>query len=62
MVEKKIIEPSQSEWSSPILLVSKPDGSSRLVVDYRKLNKVTKNNTYPISRIDDCIDKEGKAK
>ena len=62
MLEKKIIEPSQSEWSSPILLVPKPDGSSRLVVDYRKLNSVTRDDSYPISRIDDCIDRVGKAK
>ena len=62
MLEKKIIEPSHSEWSSPVLTVPKPDGSARLVVDYRKLNKITKNDTYPIPRIDDCIDRVGKAK
>ena len=62
MLEKKIIKPSQSQWSSPVLLIPKPDGSSRLVVDYRKLNRVTKIDAYPIPRIDDCIDKVGKAK
>ena len=45
MVEKQIIEPSQSEWSTPILLVPKLDGLARLVVDYCKLNTVTKNDT-----------------
>ena len=44
------------------MLVSKPDGSSRLVVDYRKLNKMTKDDSYPIPQIDDCIGKVGKAK
>ena len=62
MVEKKIIEPNHSEWSSTILLVPKPDGSSRLVVDYCQLNKVTKDDWYPVPQIDDCIDKVGKAK
>ena len=62
MLENNIIEPSQSAWSSPVLLVSKPDGSFRFCTDYRKLNLVTKTDSYPIPRLDDYIDKIGKAK
>ena len=62
MLDHKIIEPSQSEWGSPVILVPTPDGSQRLCIDYRKVNSVTKTHSYPIPRIDDCIDKIGKAK
>ena len=43
------------------LLVPKPDQSYRMCTDFRKLNSVTKTDTFPIPRIDDCIDKVGKA-
>ena len=62
LLENDFIEPSQSNWSSPCLLVPKPDGTYRMCTDYRKLNNVTKADTYPIPRIDDCIDKIGTAK
>ncbi|CAB4029730.1 Hypothetical predicted protein [Paramuricea clavata] len=62
LLENDFIEPSQSSWSSPCLLVPKPDGSYRMCTDYRKLNNVTKADTYPIPRIDDCVDKIGTAK
>ena len=62
MLDNNIIEPSQSEWCSPILLVPKPDGTQRLCMDYRKVNAVTKTDSFPIPRIDDCIDKIGNAK
>ena len=62
MSDHKINEPSQSEWSSPVILVPKPDGSQRLCIDYRKVNSVTKTDSYPIPRIVDCIEKIGKAK
>jgi hypothetical protein len=54
------IEPS--DWSSPSLLVPKSDNTFRLVTDFRKVNSVTKSDTYPIPRIEDCIDKAGHAK
>ena len=54
-----VIKPSQSEWASPLLLVPKPDGTKRFCVDYRKLNLVTTKDSYPLPRMDDCIDSLG---
>lgn len=61
MLEHGIIEPSQSNWSSPCVLVSKGDGSYRFCTDYRKVNSVTKSDSYPIPRVEDCIDRIGCA-
>ena len=57
-----MIEPSHSEWSSPAIIVPKPDGSIRCVIDYRKVNNLIEGNSFPIPRIDDLIDRIGKAK
>ena len=62
MREARVIEKSSSPWNAPVLLVKKPDGTWRFCVDYRKLNTVTKKDCYPIPRIDETIDKLGKAK
>jgi len=56
LLGKKFIRPSTSPWGAPILLVKKKDGSSRLCVDYRQLNKMTIKNKYPLPRIDDLMD------
>ncbi|WJX45504.1 hypothetical protein P8452_32379 [Trifolium repens] len=56
LLEKGFIRPSVSPWGAPVLLVKKKDGRSRLCVDYRKLNKVTIKNRYPLPRIDDLMD------
>ncbi|GFY01534.1 retrovirus-related Pol polyprotein from transposon 412 [Trichonephila clavipes] len=56
MQENDIIEPSSSPWASPIVLLRKKDGSTRFCVDYRKLNDVTKKDSYPLPRIDDTLD------
>ncbi|XP_047500268.1 uncharacterized protein LOC125046527 [Penaeus chinensis] len=62
MLENGIIEPSLSAWSSPCILVPKADGGIRFCTDFRKVNKLTRDDSYPIPRIDDCIDQVGKAK
>jgi len=56
LLEKKFIRPSASPWGAPVLLVKKKDGSSRLCVDYRQLNKLTIKNKYSLPRIDDLLD------
>jgi len=56
LLEKKFIRLSASPWGAPVLLVKKKDGSSRLCVDYRQLNKLTIKNKYPLPRIDDLLD------
>ena len=61
MLTNDIIEPSQSGWSSPCLLVPKNDGTYRFCTDYRKVNATTKSDSYPIPRVEDCIDRIGCA-
>ena len=56
MLEKGIVEPSNSSWASPIVLVSKEDGTTRFCVDYRKLNDVTVKDGYRLPRVDECLD------
>ncbi|MCI60061.1 RNA-directed DNA polymerase (Reverse transcriptase), partial [Trifolium medium] len=56
LLEKRFVTPSVSPWGAPVLLVKKKDGSMRLCIDYRQLNKVTLKNKYPLPRIDDLMD------
>ena len=56
LVDKGFIRPSTSPWSALVLFMKKKDGSLRLCIDYRQLNKVTTKNTYPLPRIDDLFD------
>ena len=62
MLKSGVIEPSTSEWSAPIVPVRKKDGSLRLCIDYRRLNSISKADAYPMPRVDDLIDRLGKAK
>ncbi|TYK03209.1 pol protein [Cucumis melo var. makuwa] len=56
LLDKGFIRPSVSPWGAPVLVVKKKDGSMRLYIDYRELNKVTVKNRYPLPRIDDLFD------
>jgi hypothetical protein len=56
LLDKGFIRPSASPWGAPVLFVKKKDGSMRLCIDYRELNKVTIKNKYPLPRIDDLFD------
>ncbi|KAM1003288.1 hypothetical protein ACFX2C_003633 [Malus domestica] len=56
LVDKGFIQPSTSPWGAPVLFVRKKDGTLRLSIDYRQLNKVTIKNRYPLPRIDDLFD------
>ena len=56
LLDNGFIRPSVSPWGAPVLFVKKKDGSMRLCIDYRELNKVTIKNKYPLPRIDDLFD------
>ncbi|GJZ22465.1 putative reverse transcriptase domain-containing protein [Tanacetum coccineum] len=54
--DRGFIRPSSSPWGAPVLFVKKKDGSFRMCIDYRELNKLTVKNRYPLLRIDDLFD------
>jgi predicted aspartyl protease len=59
LLAAKVIEPAQSAYNSNVLLVKKKDGSLRFCVDYRRLNSCTIKDSYPLPRIDSCLDSLG---
>ena len=61
MLQDGIIEPSNSPWCSPVVLVPKPNGTLRFCIDFRQLNKVSKFDTYPMPRVDELIEGLGNA-
>ncbi|KAG1168564.1 hypothetical protein G6F70_008831 [Rhizopus microsporus] len=56
MVDLGLIRPSKGVWSSPCFFVRKKDGTLRLVIDYRRLNKITIKDNYPLPIIDTVLD------
>lgn len=62
MLAQGVVEPSNSPWASPIVMVKKSDGSYRFCVDYRKLNKVTERDAYPLPLVTNTLDKLRDAK
>ncbi|GJY78282.1 hypothetical protein Tco_0484083 [Tanacetum coccineum] len=54
--DKGFILPSSSPWGAPVLFIKKKDGSFRMCIDYRELDKLTVKNRYPLPRIDDLFD------
>jgi hypothetical protein len=62
LLDKEYIRPSVSPWGAQVLFVKKKDGTLRLCIDYRELNKMTIKNKYPLPRINDMFDQVGGAK
>lgn len=62
MLENNIAEPSNSSWASPCLLVNKPDFTFRPCTDFRKVNRITKPDVFPLPRMEDCVDQVDAAK
>ena len=56
LLDKGYIRPSVSLWGEPVLFVKNKDGTFRMCIDYRQLNKLTIKNRYPLPRIDDLFD------
>ena len=62
MLDQGIIEPSASPWTSNVVIAVKKDGSLRFCIDYRRLNDITRKDSYPLPRIADCLDALGNMK
>uniref|UniRef100_A0A8C1RIA6 ribonuclease H n=1 Tax=Cyprinus carpio TaxID=7962 RepID=A0A8C1RIA6_CYPCA len=62
MLKLGVIEPSRSPWSSPIVMVPKPDGTLRFCNDFRRLNEVSEFDGYPMPRVDELLERLGRAR
>ena len=56
MLEEDVIEPSNSDWSNPVVMIKKPNGKYRFCLDFRKVNKITKKDLYPIPIMAEILD------
>jgi len=61
MLANDIIEPTASPWASNVVIICKKDGTYRFCVDYRRLNDITRKDSYLLPRIDDCLSSLGGA-
>ena len=61
MQDLGVVQPSNSPWASPVMMVRKKDGTHRFCIDYRGLNAVRKADTFPLPRIDDHLDQLGES-
>uniref|UniRef100_A0A8C1YTF7 Gypsy retrotransposon integrase-like protein 1 n=1 Tax=Cyprinus carpio TaxID=7962 RepID=A0A8C1YTF7_CYPCA len=62
MLKLGVIDPSRSPWSSPIVMVPKPDGTLRFCNDFCRLNEVSEFDGYPMPRVDELLDRLGRAR
>lgn len=62
MLQKDVVEKSNSPWNNPIAMVKKDDGTWRFCLDFRKLNSVTRKDAYPLPRMEDILDRLSHAK
>jgi len=61
MLQAGVLRPSNSPWSSNVCLVKKKNGTLRFAIDYRRINGITTSSSYPMPRVDSCIDSLGKS-
>ena len=61
LIEQKLVEPSNSAWSSPVVMARKSNGTYRLCIDFREINRVTKKDDYPLPPMTNILDKLQKA-
>ena len=62
LLEVGMVEPSASEWSNPIVMVTKPDGTYRMCLEFLKVNEVAKKDAYPLPHMDSILSKLSSAK
>ena len=62
MLEENVIEPSNSDWSNTVVMIKKPNGKYRFCLDFRKVNKITKKDLYPIAIMAEILDALRSAK
>lgn len=62
MLALGVIEPSQSEWRSPVVLLPKPDGTWLFCIDFRRVHAISRFQAYPMPRVDELLGRLGEAR